>query len=201
MNPIWREILLITLFSLGAICLVIGLLLFVAPQRFLESTARLNRWISTEAAFESLDRSRPADRYFYRLHLWVGTVLVLGSLYIIYTFWAWYDRALVLPKLPVIYNPAASAWIYDSLVVFLRGAGVVGLVSGIVVLVRPSLLKSVEAWGNRWVATERWTRPLDQQKDLPPQWFPGRARWFGLGISLGSLYVMLRCGSAIWGLD
>jgi hypothetical protein len=199
MNPVWREILLITLFNIAAICLAVGVLLSIAPQRFLAATARLNRWVSTDAAFESLDRSRPADRFFYRRHLWVGALLALGSLYILYTFWVWYDRAHVLPALPVIYNAAASGWVYDSLAILLRGIGVVGLLAGIVVALRPSLLKALEGIANRWIATERWTRSLDRQKDLPPEWFPGRPRLFGVGIVLGSGYMMWQCGRALWG--
>lgn len=199
MNSIWREIFLITLFNLGAICLVVGLFLAIAPQRFLDATGRVNRWISTDAAFASLDRPRPVDRFFYRRHLWVGAVLLLGGIYILYVFWAWYDRAQVLHTLPVIYNGAASAWIYDSLVILLRGTGVVGVTAGVVVLVRPSLLKSLEAMANHWIATEQWTRPLDRQKELPPQWFPGRARWFGIAIASGSLYIMWRCSGLLWG--
>ena len=199
MNPVWREILLTTLFNIGAICLAVGLFLLIAPRRFLDATARLNRWISTDAAFESLDRSRQADRNFYRRHLWVGALLVFGSLYILYVFWVWYDRARVLLALPEIYNAAASAWIYDSLVFLLRGTGVVGLLAGIVVAVRPSLLKSLEAGANRWIATERWTQSLDRQKDLPSEWFPGRPRLFGFGIVLGSSYMMWQCGRALWG--
>jgi hypothetical protein len=200
MNPIWRDILLITLFNIGALCLVIGLFLFIAPQRFLDVTARFNRWISTDAAFASLDQPRSVDRFFYRRHLWVGALLVLGSLYMLYMFWVWYDRARVLPALPVIYNARASAWIYDSVVILLRGSGVVGLFAGIVIALRPSLLKTLEAQANRWIGTEQWTKSLDRQKELPPQWFPGHARWFGLGIILGSFYVMLRCGSVLWGI-
>lgn len=198
MNPIWQEILLVTLFNIGAICLVIGLCLCIAPRRFIDATVRFNRWISTDTAFASLDKSRPADRFFYRRHLWVGAFLAIGSLYILYVFWIWYDRARLLPILPVIGNVGASAWIYDSIVALLRGTGLIGFLAGTIITFRPSMLKSLESWANHWVSTERWTRSLDRQKELPSQWFPGRARWFGLGIAIGSLYIMLRCGSALW---
>ncbi len=199
MNPLWREILLITLFNLAALCFAIGLCLLLAPKRFLEMTSRFNRWISTDAAFDSLDRSRSAERHFYRRHLAVGAFVVLGSLYILYMFWVWYDPARVQPGLPVIYSPAASDWIYDSLVIMLRGAGVAGLVAGLVIGLRPSLLKRLESWGNRWIATDRWTKSLDRQQDLPPEWFPGRPRLFGIGITAGSLYIMFQCAKFIWG--
>lgn len=200
MNSIWREILLITLFNLGVLCFLMGLFLSIAPKKFLDATSRMNRWISTDAAFASLDRPRPVDRYFYRRHLWVGVVLLSGGIYILYVFWAWYDRAQVLTALPVIHNVAASAWIYDSLVILLRGTGVVGVLAGVVVLLRPSLLKSLEAKANRWISTEQWTKPLDRQKELPTQWFPGHAQWFGIAITAGSLYIMWRCSRLLWGI-
>lgn len=198
MNPIWREILLITLFNIAAICMAVGAFLAVSPQRFLACTGRMNRWIATDAAFASLDRPRQMDRFFYRRHLWVGSMLVLGGVYILYVFWSWYDRARVLPTLPNIYNAAASAWIYDSLVLLLRGVGVVGVLAGSVVLLRPSLLKSLESTANRWISTDEFVRPLDRQKDLPTEWFPGHARLFGLGIAVGSFYIMWRCGQVLW---
>lgn len=200
MNPIWREILLITLFNVAAICLAVGLFLAVKPQRFLALTGRMNRWISTDAAFAALDRPRQLDRFLYRRHLWVGAVLLLGGLYILYIFWSWYDRARVLPTLPTIYNAAASAWIYDSFVLLLRGVGVVGVLAGVVVLVRPSLLKTLEGRANRWISTDTYTRSLDLQKNLPTEWFPGHARWFGIGIAAGSIFIMWRCGQVLWGV-
>lgn len=200
MNLIWRDVLLVTLFNIGAICFAVGLFLLIAPQRFLGLTGRLNRWISTAEAFESLDRSRPADRFLYRRHVWLGALLVLGSLYILYVFWIWYDRNRVLTALPIIESPVVSAWLYDSAVLILRGVGVIGMGTGVVIGLRPSLLKSVEAWGNRWFSTHRVATALDRQRDLPANWFPGRPRLFGALITLGSLYVILQCSRALWGV-
>lgn len=199
MNPVWREILLMTLFQVAALCLVVGLFLLVWPQRFLAATGRFNRWVSTEAAFESLDRARLVDRLFYRHHLVTGLLIVLGSAYMLYMFWFWYDPVRVAATLPVIHSPTASAWIYDSLLIFLRYGSIFGLLAGLVIAFRPSLLKGMEAWSNRWVGTDRYAKSLDQRKDLPPEWFPGRPRLFGFGIVAGSLYILILCGRALWG--
>ena len=198
MTETWREIILTTLFSLGVLSLVIGLCLLLLPQTFIRATNRLNRWISTDAVFDSLDRPRPADRYLYRNHVVLGLLVTAGAFYILFMFFVWYDRAVIMPRLPVIYNPAASAWVYDSLVLLLRGVGVVGVVAGIVIAVRPSRLKQLEGWANRWVATDRWFKSLDRQKQLPQEWFPGRPRLFGALIALGSLYIVLQCGRILF---
>lgn len=199
MNPVWREILLMTLFQVAALCAVVGLFLLISPQRFLAATNRYNRWVSTEAAFERLDRPRPVDRLFYRHHVITGLILIAGSIYTIYAFWFWYEPERMTAMLPVIYSVSASGWVYDSLLLFLRGAGIFGLLAGLVIALRPSLLKGMETWGNRWVATDRYAKSLDQQKELPPQWFPGRPRLFGFGILAGSLYIVILCGREMWG--
>lgn len=199
MNPVWREVLQVALFNVAALCFAVGMFLLLAPQQFLQLTGKLNRWISTDAAFDTLDRPRSADRHLYRRHVLVGAFLALGSIYMLYMFWVWYDRARVMPGLPIIYSAPASAWIYDSLIIILRGAGVVGLVVGLVIGFRPSVLKNLESWGNRWIATDKWSKALDKQKDLPAEWFPGRPRLFGFGIVLGSFYIMLQCGKSLWG--
>jgi hypothetical protein len=200
MNPIWREVLLLTLFQVAAICFCVGLYLLLSPRHFLETTSRFNRWIATDDAFDALDRPRAMDRFFYRHHVLTGLLVAAGSAYIVYMFWFWFATHGSFARLPVIHSQAASEWLYESALIFFRVAGIFGVLVGLVIILRPSLLKGIEAWGNRWVGTERLAKSLDRRKELPASWFPGRPRVFATGILAGSAYILYVSAHALWGI-
>jgi hypothetical protein len=190
MNSIWIDVIQATLFGVAVPAFVIGVLLIAVPERFIRATAGLNRWISTDNFFRDLDRARPTERVIYRYHRAVGLLVAAGGAYVLYVFLFRFDAAKLLPVLPEIYNRAASAWLYESLGWILTLVGVVAVIAGLTIVLRPSLLKSLEEWSNRWIETRSLATRLDRTQDLPAHWYPGKARVFGWIIAIGSLVIL-----------
>ena len=70
----------------------------------------------------------------------------------------------------------------------------IAFIIGILVFLRPSLLKSVERWSNRWVETEDTLQGLDKVHDIPANILPGKPRLFGLFVLIGALYIIYSTG-------
>jgi hypothetical protein len=64
------------------------------------------------------------------------------------------------------------------------------LIIGSIILIRPSLLKGVETWGNTWVSTRHTTRFLDTPHSGIDSLAACHPRLMGGFLLLGGLYVL-----------
>ena len=78
--------LITSLFWLGALVLIIGIVFIVAPGWAVNTGNNFNRWISTKEFFDSLDRPRYQERWIYRHHLISGAIIIAVVCYVLYTF-------------------------------------------------------------------------------------------------------------------
>ncbi len=201
------EIVLQSLFALllggAALGLVIGVWLYLQPERVLALNHRLNKWFSTEALTRVMDTTYQIERQAYRYHRVFGAALLAGAGYILYSLWFRYDKPATLSIFKE-YNPQLVAWLLDSTVVLFYLLGLLVLIIALCLMMKPSLLRGVEAWGNQWFTT----RPLEKTMGTMYMW-PDKAaerhpRVTALLLVLGSLYVLVSLGFLIfaqgWGV-
>lgn len=127
---------LLLLFLLCA-CAGLGLLLF--PR----AMARVITLRADRAPWSRLDRVYRIERFFYRHHRAFGALLLAGSAYTLYQ----------AGQRPELLGYAAATWglAGEALGILLLGGNGLALVLALIVLVRPSLLKTPERLGNQWV--------------------------------------------------
>jgi len=184
-----------TLCILGALVFLLGLWILVLPASFLRAGQSLGRWVSTEEYFDVIDRPRYQDGLIYRHHRISGSLITLGAFYTLVMLIVRADIKGSSGLLPVIINPIWSEWFYGTLYSLLVGANVLAVVVGIVVFIRPSMLKGIEKTMNMWIIPERSLRKLDEPHEISVDIFPGgKPRLFGLAVALGGLYMMLSMG-------
>lgn len=182
-------ILAATLFWLAALTFLTGLLMLLVPGWLLRMSEKVNLWIDTSVWFRKLDEQQHFERLFYRHHVLMGLLIVAGSLYSLWFIWRLQGGELAA-LLPVMANPVLQEIVQVSLACFLLAGNLFALLVGLVVLLRPSLLKGLEAWANRWVASDQALGRLDRQVDVAERMVPGHPRLFGLLVVVGSLYIM-----------
>lgn len=176
-----------------ALSLVVSALLVAAPARLLELNRRASRWIDTSRHLAILERPLMLERLFYRHHRILGACIALGAAYVLWRWFSVYDREGVVGLLDRRWRAAGLDWIVvagEALVVGLHG---LILVAGLVILVRPSLLKSIERTANRWHTTFPGQR-LDtvvEGVDRSVEGYPRLAGLILLGASLWSLATLL----------
>ncbi|MEX2517397.1 MAG: hypothetical protein WD572_10925 [Gammaproteobacteria bacterium] len=178
-----------SLFWLALLTFIVGLLMLLVPGWLLRVSERMNLWIDTSIWFKKLDEQRRFERLFYRHHIIMGSLIVVGSLYSLWFLWRLYGGD-ELRLLVDIENWLLEEILNTTLSMLLVIGNIFALLTGLIVVLRPSLIKGLEAWSNRWVESDRVFRTLDKQLDLAEQIIPGHPRLFGLLVVLGSLYIM-----------
>jgi hypothetical protein len=182
-------------FWVAVVILCVGLCMMLAPGWILRLGQRLNQWISTDAFFSRLDTPKYGERFFYRHHILFGGFIILGGAYIFYRFMFAFNAASY--SLPVFASTSANQWLTGSLVFMNILFSILMVIFGIVVILRPSLLKHFEAVLNRWFVTETSFKKLDMQMRTPDIIFIKRPRLTGLIIVAGSLYIVINLWSML----
>ena len=180
---------LFTALLLGAVFgLMAGVWLLLAPAHFFATTAGWNRWFSMRPWLKFLETPYYVERFVYRYHRLSGGLLLLAAAWVFVYFWVLYDREKVLQRL-VLTN--GGIWALDGSVLILRIGSLVIAAVGLLVWLRPSLLKSPESRVNRWVSTRRWLRPLEINRPVTDGYAQRRPRLAGLIMVILSLYSLL----------
>ena len=154
---------------------------------------RMNRWVSSREALRPMEVSRDVDRFVYRWNLRVGMLLALGSAFVLYVAFFGPEAAAIARLFPA----RASVWgamLVQGLRWIVVLGSVAGLVSGIVLVVRPGLLRSAGAVSNRSYSERRATKLLEVMNISPDRWIMSSPRLSGAIIVVCSVYVALVIG-------
>ncbi|MDA3868522.1 MAG: hypothetical protein PF589_00930 [Gammaproteobacteria bacterium] len=179
-------------FGLLLLAFVVGLLLLVRPALIIRLNTRLSKSFSLRRSSQFLEVPKNIDRLFYRHHIIMGVIISLTSAYVLYYFSLVYDPSVIAEYA----KSTANALVIDILINTLRvlmlicSAVILGL--GIVILFRPSLLKRLELWANRWISTRQISRSLSTERDQVNQLVYKYPHFVGLIITLVSLYAASR---------
>lgn len=195
-NPYVEFVLLrsaILFLAVGSLAgLVTGAMLFWHSNRLRMAGVILNRWVSTRHLNQALDRTVEIDPWFYRHRRISGGLILLGALYILYTFTVGLDRISVVTQLSGRFGMSSGMveGFLDALVLSaLLGALLAAFVS-LFLLMRPSWLKDFEQTSNRWMSLRRALKPMEVRRDGVDEYVFRHGRGAGILLMLGSLYVL-----------
>jgi len=182
---------LIFLVGGAVVAILVGAWMLVNPVSLYRFNDYMNRWFSTRKAARPLMVPRNIDPFIYRHHRIIGTVVVLGSVYVLYALIFEMRPAELRALFLGSTSPAHPwAWAVMGLVVALGAGALLALVVGIYLLIRPSLLKGMEQWSNRWMTVRRATRVFDIMRQGPEPFIARHPRAVGIAIVLGGLYTL-----------
>ena len=179
-----------SLFMLGILLLPLGLSFILVPEKVLKLGERLNRWITTEHYFEILNKPRFQERIIYRYHHLFGILVMVFTSMSVYMMYFNSDASVATEKLSLLVDSAFGKWLLISLYNILICANVLAFIIGLIIFIRPSMLKTLESKANYWVHTEEKMKVLDSTRELPASMFPGNPRIFGILIILGAMYII-----------
>ncbi len=184
--------------ALGAVfALAAGLLLVFGSATAFRISERMNRWVSTRAALRPLQEHHSVNRPLYRLHRLVGVLICAGALYSLIVLGPPSGEAAIVKSLAGIGPPKMSAWLSESLRAILLTGNLGALLFGLVFIVRPSALKSLEAWADRRISARKSIKPLEEIHLPADKFARAHPRLVGLLVILGSLYVIVNLGFAL----
>ncbi len=194
------QALLLALAVLLGIALLTGLAVAIRPQVLDRFRRTSDQRYSMRRATRSLDIPRNIDRWFYRHHRLYGAAVVLLAIALLsflafgHPETAW--RGLFGPG-----NRVVGEILVDTARVVLWILGLFALAVGTMVFVRPSAIKSAEAWANRWVTPRRALRDAEREYHGPEEWVRQHPRGWGLTIAAVSalcLVALILQAAAVW---
>ena len=181
------EIVLLVLIVGLAIGLLVGLVALVSPARAVALSDMLGRRHSMRQATRMFETPISTERYFYRHHRLFGTIIVAGAGLILWYLGARFDAELMAQSLAASNQRIVAEILVQTFVLVMWiGAGF-SLLVGIVVFLRPSLLKGFEARANEWVSTRQASRGMTAEHTGLDRLFQAYPRAIGLVMTLGSL--------------
>ncbi len=174
------------------IAILMALILFFLPDVYLLVSQRLNKWVSTRQSLKPMEIPRRQERHIYRHHRLFGLLVTIGAVYTLSYFMLDYDPQRIQKTLQqhVSLKPIILEWLLEAGSIMLMLTNLFVLVIGVIVLIRPSLLKNFEAWSNKWVSTRHASRVLDQQYAGLDRFTLQHPRLMGGLLLLASLYVL-----------
>jgi len=168
------DVTLICLFILSVGTFLAGVLIFFAPGSIVLAGNVLNRWISFDRWLSPLESP---------------VVIVIAALYTLLMLLINFEGVGAASKSLGVHEDIIMTWLVESVVMFVILGSLCTLIIGIIVIVRPSILKGFESWMNRWVRTDRVLDALDAPHGELDRLFSYRHRLVGLMVMAGSLYV------------
>ncbi len=181
--------------ALGAVfALAFGLLLLLRSETAFRISAGVNRWVSTRSAIRPLEEHRSISRPLYRMHRLVGVLICGGALLSLVVLGMPSGEAAIVKSLAGIGPPRMAAWLAESLRAILLVGNFGALLFGLVFIVRPSALKSLEAWADRRISARKSTKPLEEIHLPADRFARAHPQLLGVLVILGSLYVIVNLG-------
>lgn len=173
--------------------LLIGLWLIIAPAGYARLEERASRTFSLRRALRPLEISRNLDRHIYRHHRTLGLLIIAASCFTLYRLLFLFDPArghsLFAGLLPHPQNEALSEALLSALQLALILGHLAALVIGLLLYLRPSALKGLEATSNRWISSREKSRWLDTPYNVTSRLIESHPRRLGLTVLLLSLYL------------
>lgn len=175
-----------------ALSAVWGLWLVVAPDRARRFAKSADQWVPTASWFDRLNKPLDTTRWFYRYHRQAGVLIALGAGYGLWRWASAYQREATIGLLDHRVISAGLDWVVPAIEWIFVAFNAAILLFGLVVIFRPSLLKTPERFANHWVEVNA-DQALDRHFDPLGGFLTGQPR------VLGALVVSI-CGFLLWTL-
>jgi len=179
---------------LGSVAgMMVGALLLFRRERLRNISALLDRWISTRRLDRALERRITLDPWFYRHRQVTGTLILIGSLFILYFFGFELERAQTAAGLAKRFTyplPLAEA-LLDAMVFSALLGALCAIVAALFILFRPSIMRGFEAGANQWLSLRKTLKPLEVPREGLEVYVERHARQVGIFLMLGGLYTLV----------
>jgi len=179
-----------------ALGLLVGILLLIDSQRVLRWNAYLNRWISTGESLRVLDQPHDLNRIVYRGHRILGLVVLAAALYALDVLVFNIQTRPLVHIFRDLANPATLQLFAESVRWFLVAGNVLAILVGMILVLRPSLLKGVEGWTDRRYSPRLSSPNLDEPRYQPDEFVRAHLRLAGIVAAGGSLFALLSLGAS-----
>jgi len=189
LNEILRESFITFLWVGSILGILVGVAMWLRPKELGKLNRQCSRLVSSDTVATIMDKSRLTERFFYRHHQLVGAGILIGSLVVLYTFLFSFNVRTISTLIPNAYW-----WLTDALVAILLVGSILAALVGLLVLLKPSLLREVEHLANRWVSTDKMLTVVNRMNFSVEESMLRHNKIAAASIIAGSLYIMVILG-------
>jgi hypothetical protein len=186
LGPVLYVVLLIG----GVLGLVIGVMLLVNSAKVMRWNQTLNLWISTGSAARVLDRPVEVKRAVYRWHRLVGILVLAGAFFTLDALVFGFTTQALVRTFRGSGNTTLLGLVFESARIFLIVGNVAALLAAAVLVFRPSLLKGVEGWADRYYGPRAPSEKLEAMRYQPDEFVRAKPKLVGAVFILGSVYAL-----------
>lgn len=160
-----------------------------AARRFADVA---DRWVPTAAWFNRLNRPVDTTRWFYRHHRIAGLLIGAGAGYALWRWFSAYEPGAGVRLLDRRVVSAGLDWLVPACEWIFLVFNTAILIFAVIIIVRPSLLKTPERLANTWIempAERALDRLFDPLSDVVAGW-----------PRLTGAFVAISCSVLLWRL-
>ena len=181
----------------GLAAAAIGVGLILRSPRVFRIFDLLNHSVSPRRATKFLSIRRDSGTFVWKYRRRIGLVFVLGALYSLWGLITGAGNAAIVAMLNLKFPSHFVFWIVESLRYFMIVGCTAAIIVGILMLVSPDTLKSIENVGARWYSA-RQTFPHGDRMNMPlDKWVAAFPRTAGLIIVFPALAVVMYFGDLL----
>ena len=189
----------IFLFLGSVFALLVGAALVLRGEATLRLLGKLNRWVSTQEAFKTVDQQHDIEYTMHRQRRLLGAVfLSLAALSFIVLVWK-FDVALLASVFARRFPAIAVELAVVSLKWILVAGNMLGIVVGAALILFPEALAKVEARTNRWYSTRTEVDDAALMHLTLDKWTEAHARAAGFIVIVLAVFVVLNLGIVLFG--
>ncbi len=193
---IFRDIVLQTIefltLTFGILGMTISLMLLFSPSLTQSLSDLLNRSIDVDKRIKSVDKEIQITEFFYDHHITMGTLIVVGSAFSLFSVFFSLD---ILKFADILFGPGLNMDITAIIVISLTSIGKVGCLAGLVfgcmLVINPDLLKRIDNKMNTWFTAKPWFDKLDESSHSLDTFFFGHPVAVGLTGAVMSIFLIV----------
>ena len=174
----------------AALSLLYGLWLIIKPKSALALNNKINKSFSMRKSTKVLESPISVERFVYRHAKITGTLLMAGALYLFYLLNWQLDFVRLAQTLPNL-TPLVWEWLLQAFLIFFLIVAVVVFLLGLLILVRPSLLKPLETKANIWISTRQNMQFMNEELGQADRLLTHFPRQLGVIIVIVSTIILL----------
>jgi hypothetical protein len=175
----------------GIMGMTLSLMLMFSPRLTQNLSNVLNRSINVDKRLEYLDKDIQISQFFYSHHIAMGLILVAGSVFSLFFFFFSLD---VSNFAGIFFGSRANIFTAELVVSTIIWVGKIGclagLACGLLMVLKPDLMKGIEGKLNSWFETKPMIEKLDKSSHDMDSFFFSHPIAVGLVGAVTSFFLI-----------
>jgi len=181
----------------GLFAAAIGIGLIFRTPRVFRLFDLMNHSVSTRNATKPLAVRRDSSQFFAKYRIPIGVIFIIGALYADWGLLTGAGNAAIVSVFNTKLPPGYVFWIVESVRYFLMVGCTVSIIVGILLVVSPDALKSIEDRGGHWFSTRQVAPGAETTYLTLDRWVAASPRIAGAIILFPALGMLMYFGDQL----